>query len=260
MSSISLRVVFVLGNAEERVRLLDVTSLADICAAISSTISQLDGTVVKVLVQRQHVHSVLSSKPLSVVNMCGKITHSASLYLHTPGCLPYVKKERNDFGLTDTVYTRFCNFHTGSHKTSTLFRAGTCSKAITASISHVLVLDNVQDACVTNIVYNARLGRAVAAQNTSIYSALTKLNFGPVLVCMPVEECMFVHCFKLQIEAKDLIEQIGLGQASVRINICRTGVVNFFVGLAGGLSLASAPELSLAGICHSLLQAILGAT
>jgi hypothetical protein len=157
-----LRIVAVLSNNEELLRHVQVNSFADVCARISLFMLEINceingdenAKVVKVIVQTQHLREVLSDKPLSVVNMCGKITHvpRSTLQVHTLGVQAYIKKERNNFGLTDTVYTCFCNFHTGSNKTSTLFRAGTSSKAISQCISHVFVLDNLQDVVVTNIV------------------------------------------------------------------------------------------------------------
>jgi hypothetical protein len=266
-----LRIVAVLSNNEELLRHVQVNSFADVCARISVFMLEINreingdenAKVVKVIVQTQHLREVLSDKPLSVVNMCGKITHVRTLQVHTPGVQAYIKKERNNFGLTDTVYTCFCNFHTGSNKTSTLFRAGTSSKAISQGISHVFVLDNLQDVVVTNIVYNARLGRPVAANNERILRAFKKLHIGPVLLCMPIEECMFVHCLKQRLEDTATLQSIGLEgmhDASVRVNICRTGVVNFFVGLPGGVPLSSNPEQRVFSLCETLLQAILSAT
>ena len=74
---------------------------------------------------------------------------------------------------------------------------------------------------------------------------------------------MFVHCLKLLLEDTATLQSIGLEgmhDASVRVNICRTGVVNFFVGLPGGVPLSSNPELCVVSVCESLLQAILRAT
>lgn len=250
----------IMGNNEERVRHIEAASFWDLCAKLTLFVNELPRPALKVLVQNHHLREVLSSKPLSVVNMCGKMTHTSSLYLHAPGSLPYVKKESNDFGLTDTVYTRFCNFHTGSNKTSTLFRAGTSSEEIWQSICHVFVLDTLQDVFVTNIVYNARLGHPVAAHNEHIQVALSQLNVGKIVLCMPAEECMFVHCFKLKVAAQEVLQDIGFESVSVRINICRTGVVNLFVGLPGGLLLRDAPERKVFPLCEMLLQAIRSAT
>ncbi len=163
----------------------------------------------------------------------------------------------------------------------TLFKAGTSSKAISDGISHVFVLENLQDIVVTNIVYNARLGRPVAANNERILRAFKKLGIDPVFLCMPIEECMFVHCLKQLFEGgvpegrvygrrfvfvsvrtikrhhhhSATLQNLGsegMHDASVRVNICRTGVVNFFVGLPGGLLLSSNPEQRVVSVCETL--------
>ena len=269
---ILLRIVVLLNNTEELARHLQVRSLADVCASISSFMKELDTNVfhandktqvIKILVQTKNLREVLSFKPLSVVNMCGKITHQATMHIHTPGVKAYITKERNNFGVSHAVYTRFCNFHTGNNKTSTLFRAGTSSRAISHGISHVFVLDNLLDVVVTNIVYNARLGWPVSAKNERIMRAFKQLGMGPVLFCMPIEECMFVHCLKLELTDTATLQSLGLQgmqDVSIRVNICRTGVVNFFFGLPGGVQLSSDPELRVICMCETLLQAIISAT
>ena len=59
--------------------------------------------VIKILVQTQHLREGLCNKPLSVVNMCGKITHQLTLHIHTPDVKAYIRKERNNFGVSYTV-------------------------------------------------------------------------------------------------------------------------------------------------------------
>jgi len=184
------------------------------------------------------------------------------MHIHTPGVKAYITKERNNFGVPHAVYTRFCNFHTGNKKTSTLFRAGTSSRAISHGISHEFVLDNLLDVVVTNIVYNARLGWPVSAKNERIMRAFKKLGM-PVLFCMPIEECMCVHCLKMELTDTATLQSIGLKgmqDVSIRVNICRTGVVNFFFGLPGGVQLSSDPELRVISVCETLLAAIISAT
>ena len=268
----NVRIVFVLKNGVEIARHAQVTSLQNICVQISSGLRELDNNdfharessaVMKIFVQVAHQGQELSEKPLSVVNMCGKITHQATLHIHNPGVQAYIKKERNNFGVSHAVYTRFCNFHTSNNKSSTLLRAGTSSQAIANGICHVFVADSLLDVVVTNIVYNARLGRPVLANNKRIMRAIKELALGPVLECMPVEECMFVHCLKQELTNPTTLQNIGLANlqdVSIRINICRTGVVNFFFGLPGGVDIKLDPELRVVSVCETLLQAIVHAT
>jgi hypothetical protein len=263
-----LRILILLNNGDELVRYITVNGFEDLCAEISSVCQDIEGRdntqIGKVIVQSNDSDIVLSEKQLTVVNICGKITHTAATEVHVQAIKPYIKKEINNFGTTNSVYTRYCNFHTGTKKSCTLLRGATCSRSINTSIEHVFIQDYIQDVTVTNIVYNTRLGRAVSAQNTSIERAIKNLNIGIVSLCMPLEECMFVHCFKVQISDINVLQSMGLSaltnNTSVRINICRTGVVNFFVGLTGGMALSSAPETSVVYVCQMLLQSIMGAT
>jgi len=268
----SVRIVFVLNNGVEIARHAQVASLHGILAEISHWMQTLENNdfhlkesspVAKILVQPAQQREELSEKPLSVVNICGKITHGASLHIHNPGVEAYIKKERNNFGVSHAVYTRFCNFHTSNNKSSTLLRAGTSSQAIANGICHVFVTDSLLDVVVTNIVYNARLGRPVLQNNKRIMRAIKELALGPVRECMPVEECMFVHCLKQELTDPTTLQDLGLTNlhdVSIRINICRTGVVNFFFGLPGGLDIKLEPELHVISVCETLLQAIVNAT
>jgi hypothetical protein len=138
------------------------------------------------------------------------------------------------------------------------------TSSIKMSIEHIFILDHMQDVFVTNIVYNDRMGRAVSLKNSGIDRSLKKLNIGTVLKCMPLEECMFVHCFKVQILDVSFLRNLCMSSltncASVRVNICRTGVINFFVGLPGGIPLSLEPELRIMKLCQILLESILGST
>jgi hypothetical protein len=263
-----LRIAIVLSNNDEIVRHVTVNAFENVCAEISSCCQEIcsrENTAIRqVTVQSQDTDNIFSEKQLAVVNICGKITHTAASQVHNPGIKPYIKKEVNNFGTTDSVYTRFGNFHTGSSNSCTLIRGATCSQEIKLGIEHVFIQDCVQDVTATNIVYNARLGRAVSAYNNGIKRAITQLNIGTVSECLPLEECMFIHCFKVQILDIALLRNMGCShltnKTSVRINICRTGVVNFFVGLAGGVLISSAPEKLVFSVCQMLLESIKGAT
>jgi len=67
------------------------------------------------------------------------------------------------------------------------------------------------------------------------------------------------HCLKLELTDTTTLQSLGLQgmqDVSIRVNICSTGVVNFFVGLPGGEQLSSDPELRVISMCETLLQAI----
>lgn len=72
---------------------------------------------------------------------------------------------------------------------------------------------------------------------------------------------MFVHCFTVLVDEEWLRGHgvVGVEAMRVRINLCRTGVVNFFFGVTGGLPLLSEPEARLRPVCLALWHAVLQA-
>ena len=153
-----VRVLVITSAQDEIARHVNCASLEDICATISGLTQEVerrDQRIVKIVVQSNHLRERLSAKALFVANMCGKIVHANSMHIHTPAVKPYVGRESNNFGTTESVYTKVCNFHTGLQNTTTLLRAGTSSREIERVIPHVFVLDNIVEAVVHNIVYSA---------------------------------------------------------------------------------------------------------
>jgi hypothetical protein len=90
----------------------EVNSFDHVCKHISSLrqgIHERDNEIssthiLQVILQSQHLHEVLSEKPLSVVNMCGKIIHATATQVHAPTAQPYVKKEKKT-SVLQTQYT-----------------------------------------------------------------------------------------------------------------------------------------------------------
>ena len=244
-------------------RTVNQAVVSDICATVSDLIRMVQDvrqeSVVKISVHEQSFFEILSSMSPVIANICGKITHHIAKDIHTPGIHPYIVKQKNNFGIFDCVFTKFCNFHTGSNKTSTMFRAGTSREEINEAISHVFTMETIHDVLVNNIVYSSRLGHPVSRHNNGIKQALLALGIGSVKECMPLDDCMFVHCFLLQVQNEEWLAEAGVSDftnMNVRINICRTGIVNFFFGIAGGVPLNSAPEQRLCAVCETLLQTI----
>lgn len=261
-----VRVLVVTSAEDEIARHVSCASLEKICATISGLTQEVerrDQRIVKIVVQSNHLRERLSAKALSVANMCGKIVHANSMHIHTPAVRPYVGKESNNFGTTESVYTKVCNFHTGLKNTTTLLRACTSSKEIEGVIPHVFVLDNIVEAVLHNFVYTARIGRPVSSQNRAIGRALEDACGCRILACLQIEESMFVHSFHVQMHRAASLRCTELPDApeiNVRINICRTGVVNFFVGAPGGIPLHLEPEIKIMPVCAAMLEAIMKAT
>lgn len=67
----------------------------------------------------------------------------------------------------------------------------------------------------------------------------------------------------VHVENPGVLASVGLSKMQsmkIRVNICRTGVLNFFVGIPGGMDLKLQPESILLSVCQTLLGAISKAT
>ena len=261
-----MKVIVKTSNDDELMRTVGNAAISDVCAVVSALVElverQREESVVKISVHEQRHVEVLSSLPPVVANICGKIVHNSALHIYHAGVRPYVVRQRNNFGVFDCVFTRACNFHTGSNKTSTMFRAGIAREDIRETIAHVFVEDAVHEVLVNNVVYTSRLGHPVSRYNNGIRRALEHLSVGCVEACMAIDDCMFVHCLLVQVQSAEYLAGFGLADVpsiKVRINVCRTGVVNFFFGLAGGVPLHSAPEERLRLLCAALLETVASA-
>lgn len=261
-----MKVVVKTSSDDELMRAVPRAVISDACVVVSLLVELVERerreSVVRISVQEHRSVEVCASMPPVVANICGKITHTAAQHIHTPGVRPYVVRQRNNFGVFDCVFTRACNFHTGSNKTSTMFRAGTSRAEISEAIAQVFTPDTVHKILVNNIVYTSRVGHPVSRYNNGIRRALEQLDVASVEACMSIDDCMFVHCLLLRVHSSDWLAGFGLSDVpsmKVRINVCRTGVVNFFFGLAGGVPLSSAPEDRLHVLCATLLQTVASA-
>ena len=258
--------LMVTDGQDQIIRLVDCTVPENLCTTISSVIEQVakfNREVVKIVVQTNRLGEQLFQKELTVANMCGKIAHVNLKHIHVPQIKPYIVTETNNFGKTDSVYTKVCNFHTGINNTSTLLRAGIDSKEISRAIAHVFVIDNIFETRIHNIVYSARVGRPISKENKVIGRVLQAACGCNILEYLLLEDSMFVHSFFVRMSLASAVtdkEFLDITDMNIRINLCRTGVVNFFVGVPGGLPLDWNPEIKILRLCAPLLEAIVNAT
>ena len=179
---------------------------------------------------------------------------------HAPGIVQSVQRQVNAFGAFFTVYTSAANFHTSSTRTATLFRGGCSRAAVLDAIEHVFLPHSVAEVLVNNIVFSSRLGHPVSQANAGIRRALEATGAGRVELCGPMDDSMFVHSFTMRAMTPEWLSAHGVADMRdlcVRINVGRTGVVNFFCGVTGGVPLDSAPEERLLPVCKELMQQVL---
>lgn len=258
-----IKVVAHTSTHDELARIVDKAVFADVCGAVTELVAVVEGRrqerVSKVAVHELRAREALSCQEPVVANIGGKITHYRCKDVHTPGARPSIQRQVNDFGVFQSVYTGACNFHTGSTKTSTLFRGGRVRSDVLEAIDHIFLKEAVAEVLVNNIVFTARLGHPVSPKNFGIRRALQALGAGSVELSGPMEDTMFVHCITVRFKNLEWLHTHGvhdMPDLCVRMNICRTGVLNLFFGITGGVALASAPEERLLQVCHVLTDTV----
>jgi hypothetical protein len=261
-----LKVVAHTSSSDELARIVATPVFSDVCDAVTELMAVVQtrggDKVTKIAVNEVRVQECTSFQAPTLVNIGGKITHYAVREVHAPGMLTNVKRQVNAFGVFFSVFTNAGNFHTSSTRTATLFRGGASGEAILTAIEHVFVKDSVAEVLINNVVFSSRLGHPVSQNNAGILRMLQRVGAGAVDVRATLEENMFVHAFVIRAVSQHWLRAHGIDDVQelcVRINIARTGVVNVFFGVGGGVPLHSALQVRLQSVCQALMKAILAA-
>ena len=243
---------------------------AGVCGTVTQLLAELEARaeqVAKVAVLELRapdgkMAEQTSFKAFEMVNLGGKITHYVQAEVHAPGVRPAVQRQVNAFGVFLNVFTSAANFHTATTRTATLFRGGTSRAAVQEAIEHVFIADSVAEVLVNNVVFTGRLGCPVSRNNRGILRSLQNCGLAKsVEPCESIDDT-FTHSLVLKgvaVELADGAVSTTSCEASARINIGRTGVVNLFFGVSGGVPLARALEERLQGVSARLMAALLQA-
>jgi hypothetical protein len=241
-----------------------------VCRTVTQLLADLEGRaeqVAKVAVLELRapdgkIAEQTSLKAFEMVNLGGKITHYVQAEVHAPGVRPAVQRQVNAFGVFLNVFTSAANFHTATTRTATLFRGGTSRAAVQEAIEHVFIADSVAEVLVNNVVFTGRLGCPVSRNNRGILRSLLSCGLAKsVEPCESIDDT-FTHSLVLKgvaVELADGADSTTTCEANARMNIGRTGVVNLFFGVTGGVPLASGLEERLQGVSARLMAALLQA-
>ena len=120
-------------------------------------------------------------------------------------------------------------------------------------------------------VCSSRLGHPVVAENKLIEDTLRENMRCTITRCVGADECMFLHALELKNFDRDVLQQYGMHdvrkevvrntvrteeRVSVRMNLCRTGVLNCFVSLPGGLDWALDPQDKVLRLCTEIYRLV----
>lgn len=191
-------------------------------------------------------------------NLCGKVAHYANTSIYQAGVKPYVRRTKSLFGTFTCVYTKHANFHTGSARSSTLFRGGTSTERIKHAIAHIFVDCVVHSVLVHNCVFTGNLGVPVSRSNGAVQRCLEDAFECEAQPLMAIDEQMFAVSLLLKNFRAPLVD-VGPGDApvaSVRVNICSTGVLNIFIAAPGGIDTRIHLDETLLPVAHRIFGAV----
>ena len=222
--------------------------------------------IARILVNNGGNTAANSKQTPVLTNICGKLTHPNDHNVYAPHVRPFIQSNNNEFGSSYCVYTTAANFYTGFEKVSTLFRGGGRKHEIQHAINHIF--GHAVESTVMHLgVCSSRQGHPVAAKNGLIEETLRTALRCTVSRCVSGDECMFLHALELKDFDPAVLEQYGLQnvfkvkrrnkvayveRVSVRVNLCRTGVLNCFVSMPGGVDWALDPQDSVLRLCQEI--------
>lgn len=270
-----IKITLIINGQNELVRI--ITNEKCVCQGITKLVNhfeqmkkdlQMDEQIKRIVIDCDMKTKKMPSLMPYVTNMCGKLTHTSTNNIYNDNILPYVKIKQNQFGNFKSVSTQNCNFHTGSSLTTSLFRAGNNTEKILHSIKHVFVKDFIVDTNVHNIVCSFRLGYPISSKNNMLLLRLKTLKIANVLKCIDTDDRMYLHAFILSDFDKNWLQSIDLQSyelglfrlENLRINICRTGVVNLFMSLPIGFKLQDYPDQLVLPFCNFFFNIVQSCT
>ena len=206
--------------------------------------AQKEIEIVEVLTTPVNNTRVLQKKNAYIANICGKISHYSTSQIYRDEILPYVQKLANRFGVFKCLFSPVCNFHTGCSQQNTLFRGAKSSIEIQSAITEAFEQQYIHEIKVHNIMASARTGIPIASKNNMIGKKLATVFECKMNTALDGDDCMFIHSFLMEHWSKQIETVFKLQDiCTVRVNICRTGVINMFLSIRGGVSLHDNAEI-----------------
>lgn len=251
-----------LEDNSEIVRCIASTSQLHICSELT-TIQQaltLNQSCVRhISIYAEPCVHLYAVKPLQLANMCGKIWHTSSSDLFNKSVLPLVHTMRTEFGWCQTVYSALANIQTTQGNNISLIRAARDCSALQVLLDHVFKPECIQCARIHNVMCTAQIKHLVSSRNSHILQLLRNAFECACDATLLLDDYMFAHSILLEKFSTACLQQNGLHDVnvkSVRVNVCRTGIVNFFVAIPGGIDLADKPDKIILPLLANILSVV----
>jgi len=142
-------------------------------------------------------------------------------------------------------------------KSSTLFRGGRCSRAVSKVVDHAINPRNINRMTVHMLVANARLGHGVCVDSFYLDRHLSDDGRWSCVSMPQHEEMAYVKGLRLTEFQPELVSGMGIvAPDGVVVSISKNGSVNFFVTMASNVEFERDIERKYAPFLVELLEVI----
>ena len=182
---------------------------------------------------------------VSIINMCGKITHGMlGEHVYNPGCEPATVDTHDGFGARRGVGTVYGNFMTSVQGNTTLFRAARRSADILQAAMLLFRDGAVGDIMLHMVVAVSVLPHAVIMSGQQIETALCGAHTWTAARVPVLEENVYMKPVRLR-----------RGNTTVLVHVYSNGTVFFFITCAD-IEVTPAADLYFVDICRELYACV----
>lgn len=182
---------------------------------------------------------------VSIINMCGKITHGTlGKHVYNPGCEGTAVDTHDGFGARRGVGTVYGNFMTSVQGKTTLFRAARRSADILSAVELLFRDGAVLDVMLHMVVAVSVLPHAVSTSGKQIEAALCAAPSWTAARVPVLEENVYMKPVRLR-----------RGDIVVLVHVYLNGTVFFFITCTD-VPVTLAADLHFVGICRELYACV----
>ena len=222
--------------------------------AIEQFRARFDAAPTEVLVdrhkkdKRRGVPRGLGAGDVSVLNLCGKISHVPNTdRIFNAGCVPLVSKIRDGFGVRLCTATVYGNFVTSPYANSTLFRGCKRCGDVQKGIELIFKEGSVQEVVIHMVVVMTMLPHAVAMAARQVRAALYAESKWRAETPPALEDTVYMQAV-----------QLTCGDKKVLVHVYATGAVFFFITCTEKTVMQADSELEFVRLCREIYACVAG--
>jgi hypothetical protein len=196
--------------------------------------------------KRRGVPRGLGAGDVSILNLCGKISHVPSTdQIFNAGCLPMVSKIRDGFGVRLGTATVYGNFVTSPYANSTLFRGCKRCSDVEKGMQLIFRAESVHEVLIHMVVVMTMLPHAVAMAATQVRGALYAESKWRAETPTALEDNVYMQPV-----------QLTCGDKKVLVHVYATGAVFFFITCTEKTVMEADSELQFVRLCREIYECV----